>query len=158
MKPTAIMTVVLFGLLTACDSERASRLEKENQELRSSLDLDAQAKCARDAQSYFVAKYHKTHYDEESGAVLDFTHQNHYNRKLGKCLITVYEYDLLASGRKWNTTEVFDVYGGPQAEIGGYSVLFEADNVQSKYTCEVAGKECKSEGEFKEAIKPYTEE
>ena len=120
--PYQALTILTILLLSGCDNERISKLEKQNQELlaevnkgHAAVEYDMQAKCGRDSKTWFNENWGR---GEKDTLLLTFT--NHYNRRLNKCFILVeYHYSLL--GLSWvNSESISDVY--ENNEYGSISV------------------------------------
>jgi hypothetical protein len=152
-------------LLAGCDADRIAKLEKENAELKAKIekqslvaDYDHQAKCAKDARSWFNENWSRG----KNTIILDFT--NHYNVKLNKCFILVehhYNSHLASSGGdSWtNDMSITDVY-----ENSTYAQFTENHYIywKPKYsegeeviTCSVGGATCKTGEEFNDLIRPH---
>jgi hypothetical protein len=81
-----VMTLACV-VFCGCDTARVDRLEKENAALKAKVDkadvalnLDLQAKCSKDARTWFNQNWPR----DKNTIMLDFT--NHYNAKFNKCL------------------------------------------------------------------------
>lgn len=152
---------VLF-LTYGCDMGQRTRLEKENQELkaeatknRNAVDYDLQAKCSRDARTWFKENWSS----DKDTILLDFT--NHYHKGLNKCFILVeYHYNFLLGNGSWvNDMIAYDVYEnskfanfGETHSVYGKPTLHTEDKVS---TCWVWDKKCKTTEEFNNLMQPY---
>jgi hypothetical protein len=153
------MAVLLLG---GCDSERISKLEKQNQELQSQVkkdravaDYDLQAKCAGDSKVWFFENWSQRDKD-----TISLTYTNHYNKRLNKCFIMV-EYHYSTFGRSWtNSMSLWDVY--ENSKYGDIDVnhavylkpeFHTEESVAS--SCSVYGKACKTLDEFNSLVRPY---
>jgi hypothetical protein len=103
----------LIFLLLGCGTDRAAKLEKENQELKASIAknqtgtaYDFQARCAKDARAWFNANWPS----DKDTIILDFT--NHYHRKMNSCFIEIeYHYKSFIGSGSWvNDLMAYDVY------------------------------------------------
>lgn len=161
MRTLPIALFVIFLFIIGCDSaERIDRLEKQNDELQSQLkkiqaasDYDLQAKCSRDAKSWFGENWAR----DKNTTLLDFT--NHYNKALNKCFILVeYHYTLDNSGSWTGDITLWDVY-----ENSKYATFSEQHFISFKppetrdevIGCEMLGTKCKSAEEFNNGWRPY---
>ncbi len=156
---------MLLVIAAGCDTERVSKLEKENQELKADLlkkrsaesataDYDLQAKCSRDAKGWFNENWPR----DKDTILLDFT--NHYNKSMNKCFISVeYHYHTDKNGSWTNDITLWDVYENAQ-----YGTLVEAHEEEFKpefkiteqvITCELGQKKCKTVEEFNGLVRPY---
>jgi hypothetical protein len=155
-----IGAVVLIEIGCGQD-EKIAKLEKQNQELTAEVDksrvtgdYDLQARCSKDAKTWFNENWSR----DKGTELLDFT--NHYNKSLNKCFIlTEYHYDV-GLGNSWmNDVSLWDVYENLKyANFGEYHMISfkptatENDRV---FTCEVFNKNCKALQEFNELVRPY---
>jgi hypothetical protein len=73
-----LSAAMILGIvaLVGCDSERISRLEKQNQELQAQIQkhqaaaaLDLQAKCSRDAKTFFFEGWRR----DKDTVLLDYS-------------------------------------------------------------------------------------
>src|SRR5690242_16880236 len=92
MRHTMLTLFVL--LMCACNEEKVQRLEQQNQELTGKLEalskasnLDLQEKCAKQARSVFS----EMGFNKEPLA----NYTNHYQQRLNKCFIAVYNMKYL---------------------------------------------------------------
>ena len=151
--------VLLLAL--GCDTQgRLSRLDKQNQELqekikndRTTADYDLGAKCSRDARAWF-----KENWSQDKGTiVLDY--RNHYSNALNKCFILVEYHFRSGQGSSWaNVMTLWDVY--ENFKYGNFSenhMLLKPDSKPEERiaSCEVLDKQCKTQEEFNELIRPY---
>lgn len=153
------------GALLGCDTDKAARLEKQNQELQAQIqrqqaasDLDSQAKCSRDAKTFFMEGWQR---DKDT---LLLSHSNHYNKKENKCFVLVelhYNSHFAGpSGDSWtNDMALYDVYEnikyGYFAENHYTYYKPKISTHDEMLSCEVAGKSCKSIQEFNSLAGPY---
>jgi len=149
----------LIGI--GCDTtERISRLEKQVQELQAeaknnqtTTDYDLQAKCSRDAKTWFTENWSS----DKDTILLD--HTNHYNKSLNKCFVFV-EYHYRSTSFSWtNDMSLWDVYENSQ-----YGTFIEnhtdygAPNFTAEVrvlTCKLASTTCKTPEEFNRLAHPY---
>lgn len=96
-KSISLLVLILFAAMGCDNSERISRLEKQNQDLRAEVsrsrataDYDLQAKCSKDAREWFNVNWAGGR--DKDTILLNFT--NHYDKNLNKCFILVeYHYN-----------------------------------------------------------------
>lgn len=156
-----LWVVILLSLICGCDSEKATRLEKQNEDLQAqirrqsaALDLDVQSQCSRAAGVWFKQRW-KTGSDKDT-ILLDYT--NHYNKAMNKCFINVeFHYH---SGARWswaNNMSMWDVYENLKyAEfIENHAVGFDMKTENLLITCDVQGTECKTAEEYSSRLKPF---
>jgi len=160
---TPVLLLVLFSLilLSACDTDRVSKLEKENSELKSQLasaDLALQEKCSKAAKAWFRESFHP----DKNTVLLDQT--NHYNRKMNKCFIMVeYHYNSGRGpvGEPWyNDISLWDVF--ENSKYAGFTESHIVYPISSKLSpedkvdhCDVAGTACKTLDEFNSLTRSY---
>lgn len=167
-KKSAIFLCFALVVFTGCDTDRISKLEKENQEMKAkleksnvALEYDLQAKCSKDARAWFNATWSR----DKDTILLDFS--NHYNAKQNKCFIFVefhYNTPLSASlGSEWtNDMMLTDVYENVQYakfsenHITLYKPQIHVD--EKLIECNVEGNKCKTTDEFNNLIHPYMNE
>jgi hypothetical protein len=164
---TILMRVLVLALsitLCACNTDKITQLERENQDLRAKLDsvtraksLALQEKCAKQARDEFKSQGWAK--EQLAG------YTNHYVAQLNKCFIIIQSTDTkTAPGQIITTMSVFDAFEGKQ-----YADYFWETKKGKKYwevkpfLCKVtlpSGEEkvCTSEQEFTELIRPYTEQ
>jgi len=167
------MRTLLPGLLMfilaiyGCDSDRLKlatdnqRLEKENQELKSEVaksrsvaDYDLQAKCSKDARSWFNEKWGR----DKDTILLDYT--NHYHKGLNRCFILVeYHYAYGGNGSWVNDMIAWDVYENSKfANFSELTTVYLKPTYHSEKsisTCEVWDKKCKTIDEFNDLVRAY---
>ena len=155
-----VVASILIVILTGCDNQRVSTLEKDNRELKDKIqmrdsvtDLDLRAKCSRDAKAWFDDGWRGT-----QALLLD--HTNHYNKAMNKCFILVEYHYSLGKGPDWiNHMTLSDVYAN--STYGTFSenhFLFgqPATELSEKVIgCEFGEKKCKSLEEFNDLLRPY---
>src|ERR1035437_4437321 len=98
MMPRFCLIIALALLATGCDMpDRISKLEKQNQELQAqlksrqkqqSVNLESQAKCAKDARDYFHINW-----ETRDPATKQQGYTNHYNKSSNKCFILIHYSD-----------------------------------------------------------------
>src|SRR5947207_14641231 len=110
---------VVLSVALGCDTERISRLEKQNEELKAEIkksqaaaDFDLQAKCAKDARAWFNETWSR----DKNTILLDYT--NHYHKAANKCYILVeYHYSWGDKSGSWvNDIMLYDVYENSKEE------------------------------------------
>lgn len=164
MKRSALLTglLVLLAITSTCDnSERMARLEKQNQELQAEVrkrdavaDLDLQARCGRDAKTWFNSNWGR----DQDTLLLDYT--NHYNGKLGKCFIFVEYHYNQGKGPSWyNDMTLWNVYENSKYanfdELHFISFKLDVKPDDRVVTCEVLDQKCKTIEEFNGFVRPY---
>jgi hypothetical protein len=151
--------------ICGCDSDRLSRLEKQNEELKAKIakddtvrDFDLQAKCSRDAKTWFNENYAGSRNEKDT---LLLTYINHYNKAGNQCFIFVeYHFSVGPQGlhSKWiNDMTLWDVYENAKdasfAETHGFNYKDELEiNVD---TCDLFDKKCKTADEYNKFIQGY---
>jgi hypothetical protein len=158
--PVIALSVVL-SVATGCDTERISRLEKQNDELKAEIkksqaaaDYDLQAKCAKDSRAWFKENWSA----DKDTILLDFT--NHYNKALNKCFILVeYHFRLDKNGSWVNDMKLWDVYENSRyGSFAENNMMYFKPTLHpesSVITCEVVDAKCKTIEEFNNLIRPY---
>jgi hypothetical protein len=166
VRPILISLICLIFLVeSGCDSDKIAKLEKQNQDLqaelksqRSAADLDLQAKCSRDAKTFYLEGWSR---DKDT---IILTYINHYDKKDNKCFVLIeYHYNSHfagSSGDSWtNDMVVYDVY--ENAKYGHfsenhYTYYKPTINTRSEViTCEISGKKCASIEEFNSLVSAY---
>ena len=152
-------------LLAGCDADRVTKLEKENADLKTKIDrqnaavdYDLQAKCSKDARSWFNGNWSR----DKDTFFLDFS--NHYNIKQNKCFIIV-EFHFNShmagpDGDSWTDEQtLYDIY--ENSKYGEFTKNY-LTHYKPKYTseegvttCEVYGAKCKTNDEFNNLTRPY---
>jgi hypothetical protein len=149
-----------------CDvRDRVSRLEKEKQQTKAELenfrtarsataDYDLQAKCSKDAKTFFADGWTR----DKDTVLLDYS--NHYNQTQNKCFIYVEYHFHTGADASWaKDISLWDVY-----ENVKYGFFLETHEVvlkpeyhvaDSVGSCEFLDKKCKTIGEFNGFIRPY---
>jgi hypothetical protein len=162
---TMRICIILFTALivSGCASdERVARLEKQTEELKGEIkksqeaaDFDLQAKCGKDARTWFQDNWSR----DKDTVLLTFT--DHYNKAQNKCFIFVeYHYRQDQKSGSWtNDITLTDVYENVKyAEFGESHLLFYKPTVHSTdevFDCEAYGKKCSTIDEFNNLIRPY---
>jgi hypothetical protein len=118
----------------------------------SSTKLASEKKCSEDANAWIEKNFAK----DKSGLLRRF--DNHYNRTLNKCFVTVEYRRTLVNGPSWMT--VISLYGVPDdREYGVFSENHYEDSSMKKGTavvdCHVDDKRCQNREEFNELISLY---
>jgi hypothetical protein len=154
--------IAVFALLlTGCDSERVAQLEKQNAELTTKLeslskasDMALQEKCASQADRF--AK--QGGWDNQQ--LTDIT--NHYNVKLGKCLVMIENTDVKTGrveGMVYHSKDLFDAF--EKQHYGEFVSSWSQKAGQTTFPlCSVTSisgelAKCSSSEEFEALIKPY---
>ena len=147
-------------LLTAigCDtSQRITNLEKQISKRDIVADYDLQAKCAKDAKTWFRENWRDV--VASTSILLDYT--NHYNKAMNKCFIVVeYHYTFDKDIGNWtNNVTLWDVYENVKiAEFNeSHSIEYKPTTatVDRVVTCEVAGTKCTALQQFNNLCRPY---
>ncbi len=155
---------VILLMVMGCgsrDDEKIANLEKQNQDLKAEVeknhataDYDFQAKCSKDAKTWFNENWSR----DKDTELLDFT--NHYNKSLNKCFILVEYHHSLGLGDSWvNDITLWDVYENAKyASFAEDHIIYikpTASTQDRVVTCELADKKCKTAGEFNDLVRPY---
>lgn len=163
------LSVLLCCLaISACDTDRVDKLEKENAELKAKIEqqsaaanFELQAKCSKDAKSWFGQNWSP----EKTTILLNYT--NHYNTKQNKCFILVEHHNGAnlppAIGFSWaNIMVLYDVY--ENAEYAHFSENHytyykpRIRNGDEVVECDVGDQKCKTGDEFNNLVRPYMSE
>jgi len=162
-----LLTLCVF--LCGCDADRIAKLEKENADLKAKVekvekqqaasDYDLQAKCARDARTWFNQSW--SH--DKTTLLLDFS--NHYSAAHNKCFIVVeWHYSSGLAGRvsdtSWtNDTSLWNVYENTKdAEFVENHYIDLKTNISPRddvITCQVTGDNCKTYADFNNRAAQY---
>jgi hypothetical protein len=126
-----IFGVLLLGMLAA---------EAQPDEVAYEL----QERCGKRA-----AEVHARHFPDAADPSQAYDYQNHYNTRLNKCFIV--ESNTLHWNEDHSQTEIKTIL---LSDVNENKVYGKFDPI----TCEVTGKTCHSQQEWRELIKPYTEE
>jgi hypothetical protein len=159
-----IHAIALAGLLlitSGCGhDERIGRLEKQVGELQGEVkknqavvDYDLQAKCSKDARTWFNENWAGT-----KAMLLDFS--NHYDKALNKCFIFVeFHYEVGVGGTWVNDMTLWDVYEntkyGTFSQTTYSSLKGEFQMSPRVGTCELLVKKCTTVDEFYKLVNPY---
>lgn len=165
MKRTVALLFCLFAVIGCDTGERLNRLEKQNADLKAELDqrravqdLDLQAKCSKDARTWFNENWQA----DKDTITLNFL--NHYNVKQNKCFILVewhYKSHLAApGGESWTKDiQLNDVYENSKyADFSENHYTYtkpQYSNAQEVITCDVNGEQCKTADEFRALVRPF---
>jgi hypothetical protein len=158
-----ILTISLCAALlivVGCQDQKIARLEKQNQELKAEMekshataDYDLQAKCGKDARTWFDENSPR----EKTTKFLVF--RNHYNKPMNKCYILVEHHYDLDDRLSWgNNIALWDVYENAKyANFIGATRIYTnpARTEESVIACESEDKKCKTIDEFNEIVTPY---
>lgn len=152
--------VFLCAALYGCSSGRVEKLERENRELAAKLEtlsrtssLDAQAKCAEQAEKNFANA------GFDPGGIQDYT--NHYNAKMNKCFV------LMSSTRAEPPRQFKTLTDAFEGKSYGDYFWINKDGKQyyevKPFVCKVVlpngeDRVCGSQQEFETLIKAYMEQ
>jgi hypothetical protein len=141
------------------------RLEKQNKDLQSQLavqskdrnvtrNYDLQARCAKDAKSWFNENYRR----DKDTTLLDFS--NHYNLATNQCFIFVELHLREQDGSSWmNNMTLWNVY--ENAKYGHYleehTIKFQAPSIDKDEidACDMLDQKCKSIEQFNQFAQSY---
>jgi len=159
--PMTVFEAVLLMAIGCGQDKKIAILEKQNQELKAEMekshttaDYDLQAKCSKDARTWFNETWSGT-----KGAIfLDFT--NHYNKSMNKCFILTEYHFSAGEAPSWaNSMALWDVYENAKyADFLENHLTYFKPTVRTEenvITCELGDSKCKSIGEFSDLTKPY---
>lgn len=150
--------VVLLVVMGCGQDEKIANLEKQNEELKAeaekshtTADYDLQAKCSKDAKTWFNENWSR----DKDTELLDFT--NHYNKSMNKCFILVeYNYTLGDGSARWvNDMTLWDVYENAKYASFDETHMMTARTDDRVITCELSDKKCKTGEEFNDLVRPY---
>ena len=164
-KRLAVPLCFFVMIAAGCDSDRISKLEKENQEMKAKLDksnaaieYDLHAKCSKDARVWFNENWQR----DKDTLLLDYS--NHYNVKQNKCFILI-EYHFnshlaYTGGNSWtNDMTLMNVYENSKyAEFTENHITNWKPTIETReevITCDVLGEKCKTADEFNNLSRPY---
>jgi hypothetical protein len=152
----------LFVAMGGCDTgERVSRLEKQNEELKTeikknqaAIEYDLATKCSRDGKAWFRENFPP----DKDTAML--TYSNHYNRSHNKCFLFVeWHYNMGKQGSWTNHMSLWDVNENVQyADFSqGHLVMTvpEYHVEHQRVQCHTNTKNCASEDDFNAFVKPF---
>jgi hypothetical protein len=154
----------LFLTFACEDSQRVSRLEKENQELQGKLkaqqaqdtarNYELIQKCSEQAKAWF-----RSNSSAEKDMIL-LNYNNHYNKAQNRCYIFIEHHFKPYIGEGWNNAmSLWDVQENLQ--YGEYLSrhFLDKDNdskeAETVYECKVYGITCKGSDDFNRLIRPY---
>lgn len=151
----AVVCLTLLVFVTACDTERLNKLEKENADLKARVDqqndvvsLGKQEKCSNAAANWVRANFRP---GDRSMMMFDYT--NHFNQKQNKCLVLVeYQYQGSKSGRVTDNRGVWNVF--ENTLLANYSAPYPEPGEAWTGACDVGGATCHSSDEFDNLIHP----
>jgi hypothetical protein len=153
-------TVLIFGC--GCQTDRITRLEKQNEDLKSQMakestarDFDLQAKCSKDAKAWFNENYSGTGRDKDT-SLLSYT--NHYHKASNECLIVVeYHFNQAAMQSWFNDISLWNVY--ENSKYGSFVEVHSTDytkQIENRVqTCNVADQKCTTIDQFNGLVQPY---
>jgi hypothetical protein len=122
--------------------------------------LALQEKCAEGAKKFFLESGNKLGVwsDEKNIYISGF--ECHYNKKLDKCFILTQNTTSSKNNKEddpvWFFINLFDVFEGKE-----YGTFWREQHKNFNWPvrqCEVSGKKCSNEQEFRNLIRPYMEE
>jgi len=129
-----LLLAAASAVLTGCDKENAAMQEQ----------------CKNRCEAYFQKKFGDRVFDnkERAGSI---SYKSHFNRNLNQCFIVLDE-----NGYERSADKLYEKK----------TLLTPVDNKQYAYfynigkstTCDVAGKQCQSEDEWDDLVKPYMKE
>lgn len=139
-------------------------MEKENETLQAqlksqqtNLDLDAQAKCGKDAREFFRLNW------QADSDTITLTYTNHFNKARNKCLLLVENHYRADSGRteSWqHIMSLFDVY--ENADYGDlrawHQIGTDASEKLHIFECRVDGSKCATIEEYVKLVRPFMNE
>ena len=162
VKTRLILLIAMSFVGTACDiPDRVTSLEKQSKELKeeinkrqAAVDYDLQEKCSRDSKAWFKENWVR---DKET-ILLDY--ENHYNRNLNKCFISVEFHYYLGTHGSWiNDISLWDVYENMKyasfSEHHDVNFPSRAGNEDKVDACDVASQKCSSIDEYNKLSGPY---
>jgi len=151
----------VFLMAMGCQDEKIANLEKQNQDLKAEVerntaaaDYDLQAKCSKDAKTWFDQNWDR----DKDTQLLDFT--NHYNKSMNKCFIEVEYHFTFGSGESWvNNVTLWDIYENTKyANLNEHHTVYVKPTFSTETTvvaCELADKKCTTANEFYDLVRPY---
>jgi hypothetical protein len=148
-----IESALLLVLCVGCNSDRITKLEKENQELKEKLPQetanrdDDQMKCLGEARTFFEAKYKR----DKSTTFMNY--MNHFNRAQNACYIVVEWRANNAPFGSTSSTSLWDTQ--KNSRVGVLFANHSPDGKDSVSTCVVNGVSCKTPDEFNKLIQPF---
>jgi hypothetical protein len=137
-------------MATGCDTDRISKLEKENQELKEKLSAkdtaqiyEMQAKCGKDAKEWFRDNY------SQDKDYLSQLYIDHYNKKLNVCFIrTADQLKIFDNSTSWHTS-IWNVYENSlYADLEENHDSNNKDKPDTVDICDVQGKKCSNRSQF----------
>lgn len=161
-----ILFTILFTSLVGCNNQTPTKEQPpvstpatipEVKKTTTKEEYDLHEQCSKRCQEVFRKEYGD---NGEKGTYANTywkcTYQNHYNKKLNKCLYLLscfgeyrdYNYRLFI-----NDNKLIDVNEGKE-----YGHYLDRNTQPGSAVCESQGKECTSIGEWESLIKPYMEE
>ena len=137
MKRTFFLFIVIIFIvsLVGCNNQTPT---KEKSSISQKELYDLQEKCRKQSEDWVEKKYKGKKY----------SYNNHYNNKLNKCFILVFEKQESISGQN-----LYDV--NDNKELGYLVVFNDRGGVFIGY---ILGKKCETEEEWDKFVKPYMEE
>ena len=163
MARSAVLLVMLL-LVIGCDTgERLNRLEKENADLKAAVekdqaarDFDLQAKCAKDAKTWFSENFPP----DKSTILLDYT--DHYSKSINACFIEVEHHTndntFNPKANAWgNSISLWNVYENTQygSFMESHFTDFKNPPHDEVIECTVTGQKCTSLDQFNSLASHY---
>ena len=159
-----LLVLFVSFVLIGCNSDRFAKLEKENEALQAqikvqqaNLDLESQAKCAKDSREFFRANW------QSDADTLTLTYTNHFNKSRNKCVLLVENHYRADGGRtdSWqNIMSLYDVY--ENGDYGDLSVWHQISTDASEklhlFECKVDGQKCTSVEEYVKLVRFWMNE
>jgi len=122
--------------------------------------LALQKQCAEEAKKFFLENGNKLGVWSDQKDTYMGSFECHYNKKLDKCFIlaqtTTYSKNKKEDDPVWYFLDLFDVFEGKR-----YGIFIREQHKNFNWPvrqCEVNGKICSNEEEFRNLIRPYMEE
>ena len=111
-KLRAIHLLLIFGMLSGCDTQRLNQLQKQNEELKAQgekdhvvRDYDLQARCARDARLWFNENW------RPGKDTIMLTFSNHYYKVGNQCFALVENHYSMDKTGSWiNELTLWNIY------------------------------------------------
>lgn len=143
------LITISFLSLVGCNNQNPTKEKSSISEKKIKEEYDLQERCGKETREFFAKKY-RNGYIRYSNGEYWYKYQNHYNKKMNKCLIIITE-----TGKYDKRKELFDF--NENKELGWFWYLF-VNKEWITNRCEVFEKECTSEEEWDSLVKPYMEE
>jgi hypothetical protein len=152
MRTLLIIGTVLF-ILSGCNGDRITKLEKENQELNARLAQltasrnDDQTKCYAEARTFFEQRY------KRDRSTIFLNYMNHFNRVENACYVLVEwrgdnpPLGWTGSTTLWNAQK--------NSRVGGIFDNHLPDGKERVSKCSVNGVPCQTFDEFNKLVQPF---